>query len=85
VTPIHAVAPPARTIVALVNCRTRACARSRSWAEWRSRVRLTVIDSGVVPASAHGRWRGPRLLRSVRAEPDETMTAGRAPPGRRAT
>jgi hypothetical protein len=45
-TPIHAVAPPPRTIVVVVNRRTRACARSRSMGELPSRVRLTVIATG---------------------------------------
>lgn len=55
VTPMHAVAPPARTIVVVVNLRTRACARSRSAGELPSRVRLTVMANGVGPVSAQGR------------------------------
>jgi len=54
-TPMHAVAPPARTIVVVVRRRTRARARSRAIGERLSRVRLTVIHQGIVPGSAHGR------------------------------
>jgi hypothetical protein len=43
VTPMYAVAPPARTSVVVVNRRTRACARSRSAGEQWSRVLLTVL------------------------------------------
>ena len=55
VRPIHAVAPPARAIVVVVNRRTRVCARSRSTGEPPCRVGLTVIANGIGPASAQGR------------------------------